>query len=303
MIEMIKRLRVIVFISIFLFVCLILGGVAFRIFFIPDLVIGAKNCTEQQLLSEMIAIYLEAHTPLKIKRRFHLEGTRICFDALKTNTIDLYCEYAGTALLDILKESDLSKDFTYLKKEFERRFNFVLLDPLGIDNRYVLLMRENETQTRGINTISSLIEHQKQFPFFKIGCDPEFMIRPEKDLLCKAYGLDDKNGMLMMDQALLYLSLSKNGVQAISASSTDGQILTFHLRILEDDLHCFPSYYVFPMVRKEVLIKYPELHILLKRLYLFISNNEMQKLNYKVEKKGKNVYQVSRDFLISKNLI
>jgi osmoprotectant transport system permease protein len=302
MIAMIKRLRLIVFASFFLFACLAVVGMLGGIFFKPDVVIGAKNCTEQQLLSEMMAIYLEAHTPLKIKRKFHLEGTRICFDALKTGSIDLYCEYSGTALLDILQETDLKKDLLFLKKEFNRRFECECLDPLGIDNHYVLLMQESKAKQWGIKTISDLIKYRQSL-FLKVGLDPEFMVRPEKNLLCRIYGLDGQNEVLMMDQALLYLSLSKNSVHAISASSTDGQILAFPLRILQDDLNCFPSYLVFPIARKKILNEYPELKPLLQRLQGFMTNHEMQKLNYRVEKKYENVYQVARDFLISKQLI
>ncbi len=58
-------------------------------------VIGSKNCTENQILAEIIATLIEKNTDIIVKRKFNLEGTLICFEALKSKDIDLYPEYTG----------------------------------------------------------------------------------------------------------------------------------------------------------------------------------------------------------------
>ena len=42
------------------------------------IVVGSKNFTESFILGELIAQQIEAHTSLKVERRFYLAGTYIC---------------------------------------------------------------------------------------------------------------------------------------------------------------------------------------------------------------------------------
>ena len=67
-------------------------------------VIGAKNFTEQVILGELLAQEIEAHSQLKVERRFYLAGSYICHQALVAGRIDAYVEYTGTALTAILKQ-------------------------------------------------------------------------------------------------------------------------------------------------------------------------------------------------------
>ncbi|MFZ0758312.1 MAG: glycine betaine ABC transporter substrate-binding protein, partial [Candidatus Sulfotelmatobacter sp.] len=54
------------------------------------IVVGSKNFTESLILGELIAQQLEAHTHLKVERRFYLAGTYICQQALLAGRIDIY---------------------------------------------------------------------------------------------------------------------------------------------------------------------------------------------------------------------
>ena len=66
------------------------------------LVVGSKQFTEGRLLSEILAQLLEARTDLRVVRRMDLGGSRVVFSALQAGEIDLYPEYTGTGLLEIL---------------------------------------------------------------------------------------------------------------------------------------------------------------------------------------------------------
>ncbi|MGA8502055.1 MAG: glycine betaine ABC transporter substrate-binding protein, partial [Candidatus Sulfotelmatobacter sp.] len=57
------------------------------------IVIGSKNFTESLILGELLAQQIEAHTHLKVERRFYLAGTYICQQALLAGRIDIYPEY------------------------------------------------------------------------------------------------------------------------------------------------------------------------------------------------------------------
>src|ERR1700757_2250470 len=89
------------------------------------IVVGSKNFTESFILGELIAQQIEAHTNLKVERRFYLAGTYICQQAILAGRIDVYAEYTGTALTAVLKHG-ISRDkrqvYEQVKDEYERRF-------------------------------------------------------------------------------------------------------------------------------------------------------------------------------------
>ncbi|NGX47986.1 MAG: Carnitine transport binding protein OpuCC, partial [Chlamydiae bacterium] len=149
-----------------------------------NIVIGSKNCTEQHILGEMLAQLVEHHTDLKVKRCFNLEGTTICFNALRSGTIDTYFEYTGTALLEILKEPLIEGPlFPYVKKALEQKYDLLFQDPLAFSNKYVLIARADS----GLKKISDIP------PNARIAFDPEFASRKEGDLLRKKYPLKCKS--------------------------------------------------------------------------------------------------------------
>ena len=127
--------------------------------------IGSKIFAEQYILVNMYSMLLEGYTDLKVETKTGLGGTKICFDALTNKAIDMYPEYTGTGLLVILKPSgkvidgvkeDKNDVFAYVKTEFEKQFGLTWLQPIGFNNAYALMMRKNQSQALGIQTISDL---------------------------------------------------------------------------------------------------------------------------------------------------
>ncbi len=127
--------------------------------------LGSKIFGEQYILINMYRMLLEGNTDLKVETRTGLGGTKICFDALTNNEIDMYPEYTGTGLLVILKPSpkELStmignrdKVFDFVKKEFHRRYQLEWLAPIGFNNAYALMMRRSQARELHIKTITDL---------------------------------------------------------------------------------------------------------------------------------------------------
>jgi osmoprotectant transport system permease protein len=133
--------------------------------------LGSKIFAEQYILIHMYRMLIEGHTDLKVELKTGLGGTKICFDALVNNGIDLYPEYTGTALLVLLqpdakKVQQLigSRDsvYVYVKEQFERRYNLTLLPPIGFNNAYALMMRRRQAQELQLKTISDLKNYVDQ---------------------------------------------------------------------------------------------------------------------------------------------
>ena len=127
--------------------------------------IGSKIFGEQYILASMYTMLIKGYTDLDVSTKTGLGGTKICFDALTNNQIDLYPEYTGTGLLVMLQASprvtdslvaDKQKVFNYVKTQFEAKYNITWLKPIGFNNTYALMMRQQQANDLGIKTITDL---------------------------------------------------------------------------------------------------------------------------------------------------
>lgn len=126
---------------------------------------GSKIFGEQYILISMYQMLVEGHTNLRVETKTGLGGTKICFDALVNDEIDLYPEYTGTGLLVILQSSkrevaqligNRDSVFRYVKNAFAEKYNLSWLSPIGFNNAYALMMRREQAAQLGIKTISDL---------------------------------------------------------------------------------------------------------------------------------------------------
>jgi len=127
--------------------------------------IGSKIFGEQYILAEMYSMLIKGYTNYDVATKTGLGGTKICFDAMTNNQIDLYPEYTGTGLLAILQASpatvttlQVNKDSTYnyVQRQFKSRYNIKWLKPIGFNNAYALMMRGQQAKQLHIKTISDL---------------------------------------------------------------------------------------------------------------------------------------------------
>jgi osmoprotectant transport system substrate-binding protein len=75
------------------------------------------------------------------------------------------------------------------------------------------------------------------------------------------------------------------------------------LATTEDDLGFFPKYDAAPVVRQDTLKKFPELEKVLNNLAGKITEEEMLKMNSRVDLEKDKPEDVAREFLIEKGLI
>ena len=131
---------------------------------------------------------------------------------------------------------------------------------------------------------------------FTAGLTSEFMERRDGwQGLKDAYGL--KMDAVQMDAGLMYSAVKNDKVDVIGGYSTDGRIDAYDLRILDDDRHFFPPYYVAPLVRMETLERYPEIRGALDKLAGKVSDERMRRLNYLVDHEQRAPRAVARAFL------
>ena len=268
--------------------------------------IGSKKFTEQLILAEMIALLCEKEG-IPVKREIPYGDTFECGQALEEGEIDVYPEYTGTGLLllghRVIREKE--KAYSIVKDGYKKR-KITWFPRIGFANDYVLVMKRN----RAISTNIYKIEDLENFPDkLRFGCDSHFLNRPRDGLeaLLRRYGLRGKDKYLkplIIDSKIdLYHALLDEKVDVVIGYVTDAQIQEFGLQVLEDNSSFFPIYEVAPVVRDQALKTHPKLGEVLKKLKGLITEEEMRKMNHKVELEGENYKHCARNFLSEKGLL
>ncbi len=268
------------------------------------IVVGSKNFTESFVLGELMAQQIEAHTNLKVERRFYLAGTYICQQAILAGRIDVYPEYTGTAMTAILKQpatSDKNHAYQRVKSEYEHRFGLTLGPSLGFNDTFAMEIRGEEARRLNIQTLSQAAKFSSQW---RAGFGYEFMERPDGYRgLVAVYGLQFAEAPRVMDLGLLARALKDHQIDLAAGNATDGLIPALDLFVLADDRHYFPPYEAVPVIRQQTAQVHPEVAAALAALSNQISDGEMQKMNYAVDGQHRDPQEVAREFLKSKHLV
>jgi glycine betaine/choline ABC-type transport system substrate-binding protein len=268
------------------------------------IVIGSKNFTESLILGELIAQQIEAHTHLKVERRFYLAGTYICQQAILAGRVDIYPEYTGTALTAILKQNvggDRGEVYQRVKSGYESRLALTIGPPFGFNDTFAMEIRGEDARRLNLKTLSQASAFAPQW---RAGFGYEFMERPDGYAgLVAAYGLHFAAPPRVMDLGLLAPALKNGQIDIAAGNATDGLIPALDLFVLDDDRHYFPPYEAIAVIRQQTLQLHPEVAQAIAGLGGKISDQEMQQLNYALDGQHRDVKDVAHEFLRSKGLV
>lgn len=237
-------------------------------------VIGSKKFTESYVLGEVAKrVLVEGGIPAE--HRQGMGGTIILWQALRGGQIDIYPEYTGTIVQEILKRND-SLTSEQIAHELQKA-GVGMTESLGFNNTYALVMRRDRAQTLNLRTISDLQSHLD----LKFGFTHEFLDRNDGwRRLTAEYRLNPPN-IVGIDHALGYQALLNGSIDVKDAYSTDAKIAEFALITLEDDRKFFPRYdavFLFRLnLRGDALAA-------LRKLEGTIDEQEMTRLNAEAER-------------------
>lgn len=265
-----------------------------------DVVVASKSFPESQLLAEIMAQLIEYRTDLKVERKFNLD-TLVCFNALQSGEIDVYPEYTGTGLLEILKEElgnqrQSADVLRRVKQGFHEQFQVEWLETFGFNNSFAFAVREDSP----LQKISDIRQHQDEL---RARFQHAFLDREDGyPGVAKHYGFQIKD-VGGMEHGLAYIALDRGQIDLMEAYTTDGVLKKYPIRLLEDDLHYYPPYDAAPVVREATLEKYPELKPLLNELAGRLTQDRMTALNFEMAEKGRLVTSVASEFLAAEGLV
>jgi osmoprotectant transport system substrate-binding protein len=267
-----------------------------------SIVIASKDFAEQYILAEMYAQVLE-DSGFTVERKLGLAGTPVAQAALESGEIDLYPEYTGTGLLTVLKEevrSNPKEVYEIVVEGYLEQFNLVWLDAAPMNNTQALAVRRVDYEA-GLQTISDMVAQAGDLVM--VG-PPEF---PEREDglpgIAANYGDFELADYKAVDKGLRYQAIQDGQADIVVAFGTDGEIAAFDLVVLQDDKGMFPPYQVTPVIRKEVLDKYPEIAEKLNAISALLSGEVMQGLNYEVTGNGREAADVANEWLVANGFL
>lgn len=266
--------------------------------------IGSKNFTEELIVGEIYAQVLEQNG-FKVNRKLNLGGTEIAQAALVRGDIDLYPEYTGTALIDVLKlpvSHDAAAIYQTVKSTYEQKYSLTWLDPAPFNDSQGLATTKAIAAKYNLKTLSDLSRAASQL---RLGSIPEFIKRPDAlPGLQKAYGGFVFKDIKLFDIGLKYKALLSGAVDVVVAFTTEGALVANDLVVFVDDKHFWPTYQIAPVIRQSTLKAMPAIATHLNRVAPQLTDAVMRDLNNQVDGTQKrDAADAARDFIKTHGLV
>lgn len=271
-----------------------------------EVIISGKPWTEQFILPYILGIVIEEHTNYKVTYKESLGEVAILTPAIEKGEIDVYVEYTGTGLMDVLKEDtepgeSAESVYERVKKGYEEAFEVTWLEPLGFENTYTLAYsKDSDITAENISELAAYSQNNEMV----FGAPHAFYERVGEgyDDLVKEYDFDFSDTK-SIDPNIMYDAVKNGEVDLIPGFTTDSRLELFDLATTEDDLEFFPKYEAVPIIRQEKLQEMPELEEAINKLAGQISEQEMVEMNARVDINDEKPEDVAREFLIEKGII
>lgn len=239
--------------------------------------LGTKAFTEQYILADLIASYLEDEGA-RVEIRQGL-GSTIAFNALQSGEIDLYVEYTGTVWTTIMEREDVPPPavmYTAVSAHLFDVHGVVTYSQLGFENAYAYAVSRDLAEAEGLSSVTHLRGRD-----FTVASDPEFFGRPEWTRTRDIYGLGAME-VRGMDSTFMYEAVRNGEVDIITAYSTDGRIDAYNLVLLSEPAGALPPYDAFILLSPEAA-EDRALHRALEPLQFAIDNEAMRAANARVD--------------------
>lgn len=250
------------------------------------LVVGSKRFTESYILGEIVRQTLQAQG-IAAEHRQGLGNTGILEQALASGAVDVYPEYTGTIVRELLKRPDAGNPTLAELNTWLAPRGLKAAVPLGFNNSYALAMLESQAEALHIARISDL----RGAPALRLGLSHEFLERGDGWTALRAAYRLPQSGAGGLDHGLAYDAIAAGRVDLIDIYATDAKLARYRLRVLVDDIGFFPKYDAVLLMRDSVDAR-P-----LQRLEGRIDARAMIAMNAEVELDGRSFAEVAQRFV------
>jgi len=280
----------------------------------PPVVVASKVDTEGAVLGKIIVQVLTANR-IPVTDKVGFGTTDVVRKAIAAKEIDLYPEYTGNGEYffngtDAALWKDEQKGYQTVKKLDLEKNQIVWLAPARANNTWAIAVRKDLADQNKLATLDDLAKYLNAGKPFKLAASEEFISRPDTlPAFQKAYGFTLKTDQTLAlaggNTALTEKAAAQgsNGVNAAMAYGTDGSLAALGLVVLADTKGVQPIYEPAPIVRQEVLAKYPAIEPLLDAVFAKLDLVTLQTLNGRVAVNGEPANAVAASWLKAQGLV
>ena len=277
-------------------------------------VVASKIDTEGALLGNMIILMLEKNG-IPTEDRTEFGPTPMVRKAIAAQQIDIYPEYTGNgAFFFSLADDPLWKDASkgYRKvKELDLEANRVVwLTPAPANNTWAIAARKDVADGNKVYTLEDFARYVNEGGKVKLAGSEEFVNSAAAlPAFQEAYGFTLRKDQLLTlsggntAQTEKAAAQGVNGVNFAMAYGTDGQLAALGLVVLKDTKAVQPVYEPAPIVRKEILDRYPGIAPILKPVFESLDLVTLQTLNARIQVEGIDAREVARGYLKEKGFL
>jgi osmoprotectant transport system substrate-binding protein len=274
----------------------------------PTITVGSKNFTEQYILGELYAQALAANG-FSVEKKLDLGSEQIADKALQNGQIDMYPEYTGTSLVAVLGykgENPPTPEATYQKaKELyaKRDPADTMLTPAQFNNTYGIFVRSQVAEQDDLKTLTDLAAVSPELTFVSFS---EFQNRSDgyPNMQKNYEGLDF--GDIKIVNSIggpIYQGVLEGEGDVGVGFTTDGQLASDELVVMEDPKNIWPFYYPAPVVRSDVLEQNPKMEEVLNSVSETLDAETMRKLNAQVDIEQEDPEDVAAEYLQEKGIV
>ena len=270
----------------------------------PDVIIGAKDFAESELLAYMGKVLLKEKAGLTAEIRSGIPAG-VILDQLSKGEIDLYVEYTGTAFAKTFDRSPEGQSRDAIHKQvsasWQTKHKVVWLPHLGFDNTFAVVMRRATAEQLGVKSIGDVAKHREKL---SIAVQPDFLtLKHGYPHLIDAYGLKFKGEPAQLETKERYDACRKGDVDVIVGFATDGWLADEEFTVLKDEKKVFPPCEAAFVVRQGILKERPKARDALNTVAGKLTTSEMRDANAQVVIEAKKAEDVAREFLAKAGLI
>lgn len=272
-----------------------------------EITVSSKNFTEQVILGELYSQALEADG-YDVNKRLDLGNVTVLDKALQSGEIDMYPEYTGTALVTALGyegEQFDTPEGTYNKTAelYENRDPAAtMLEPASFNNTYAIAVRRDVAEEYNLETLEDLAEAS---PNLVLASFSEFQQRSDGfPNIKEAYpSTNFEDVKVVNDLGLRYQALRQGDADVAIGFTTDGQLRSDDLVVVEDEKNIWPFYHPAPVIKQEVLDENPAVPEVVNPVTESLDLETMQTLNGRVDLDNEDPAAVAEEHLQEAGLL
>ena len=275
------------------------------------IIVSTMNDTEGEILGRMMVLALRDAGYEITDNTYGYTGTANGRKALLEGGTDIYMDYTGRGLR-LIKDVDknlyheLETAFESVSAWDKANNNLIWMTYAPFNNTDAVGVTKEFAKKNNIYSMEDFARYVNEGGTVKM-IMPEYWATLPTGLpgMEQAYGfkLKENQYRVGVDHGEQMLYEGTDGINVIMLYSSSGLINEYEIQVLEDPKKVSPVYSPAPIIRKEVLEKYPDIQEILDKVFKSITLEEMIKMNAELQVNGKSGQEIAENYLLSKGLI